>query len=99
MSELFFHHPLAFRLGHSRMVTLRSVEQALVFLDKHWPVAGQGLYLAARAACLEALIDPRKVRQVRYALVQALQEAGLEPIFAFEFMSIIAGCPRHAISI
>ncbi len=90
MSKTSFHHPVAFRLGNNRIVVIRSVEKALDFLENRWPEVGEDLYLAARSACLEALVNPAKVNAARHAFVDALLEAGLEPAFEFGFMAGVA---------
>lgn len=79
MSPLSFFHPVSCQLGHDRTITIRSVEEALDFLDHRWPEMGEDLYRLARAACMKALIDPGETKGARYAFIDALGEAGLEP--------------------
>jgi len=94
MSETPFSHPVSFKLASNRLVVIRSVEQALDFLENRWPEVGENMYIAARVACLEALVDARKARAARYAFVDALCEAGLDPAFEFGFMA--AKTPRSS---
>ncbi|MGJ4859752.1 DUF982 domain-containing protein [Labrys sp. La1] len=54
MSEVAFHHPISFKLGHRWVVVIRSVQQALDFLDNRWPEGGEDLYAVARSACSRA---------------------------------------------
>ncbi|PRH89151.1 DUF982 domain-containing protein [Labrys okinawensis] len=98
MSTIPFHHPVSFRLGKGRVVVVRSVQEALDFLDNRWPEVGDDLYIAARSACLEALMDPGKAKAARYAFIDALGEAGLEPAFEFGFMAAMANSSRHRMS-
>ncbi|MGJ4857346.1 DUF982 domain-containing protein [Labrys sp. La1] len=97
MSEVAFHHPVSFKLGHNRTVVIRSVQQALDFLDNRWPEMGEALYVVARGACLEAVIDGGKVKAARYAFMDALVEAGLEPVFEFGFMSAMSNSSHNGL--
>ncbi|WP_454817345.1 DUF982 domain-containing protein [Labrys neptuniae] len=69
MSEVAFHHPISFKLGHRWVVVIRSVQQALDFLGNRWPEGGEDLYAVARSACLEDLNDGRKTKEARYAFI------------------------------
>jgi len=81
MAGRAFHHPIAFKFAANRAFTRASVESALDFLDHHWPEEGKEIYLRARQACLEALINPNRVTAARHSFVDALNKAGLELIF------------------
>ena len=81
MAGRAFHHPIAFKVAANRAFTIASVESALDFLDHHWPEEGGEIYLRARQACLEALMNANRVTTARHSFVDALNEAGLELIF------------------
>jgi hypothetical protein len=76
-----FHHPIALKVATNWAFIIASVESALEFLDHHWPEEGGEIYLRARQACLEALMNPNRVTAARHCFVDALNEAGFELIF------------------
>ncbi|CAM5771938.1 hypothetical protein LMIY3S_03676 [Labrys miyagiensis] len=90
MSDTPFPHPITFKFGKSRTIIIRTVRNALNFLENHWPEVGGDLYVAARQYCLEALVDCRRAAAARHAFVDALGEAGLETAFEFGFMAATA---------
>jgi hypothetical protein len=61
--------------GHYRNIT--SVKEANEFLLHNWPKGAGIAQLAARAACLDALMGALPAEAARTAFIKATQEAGI----------------------
>jgi hypothetical protein len=77
MPKRVFQHVNVDPANAGRILTVASVEDALEFIQRHWPRGRTAKFDAAERACLEALDGRNSVEAARSAFVAATQEAGL----------------------
>jgi hypothetical protein len=72
-----FQHVNVNTANAGRVLTVASLEDAVEFLQRHWPHNKGRKFNTAERACVDALDGKQSVEAARAAFIEAVKEAGI----------------------